>query len=180
VAGKVVLASANSSPLDISAFLQGITCDADAIVEGVLLNESSQFTEDSKFMFTDYDMKVETVFKNNPAAPIHQSQQLNITKAGGHLKVADRTLDVYVGASVYPRPGERYLFFLRHIPSVNSYRAWINGSFLIRDDKIFKLSPNLVLKPNRAENTASEFLSIVRSVTGNECVPSAKILLSDQ
>src|ERR1043165_1712724 len=49
---------------------QSAVCNADAVVIGTLINKASQLTDEGTFVFTDHDLRIEEVIKNNVAAPI--------------------------------------------------------------------------------------------------------------
>ena len=53
------------TPPTFSERITNLSCDADAIVVGEVTSKSSQLTEDQDFIFTDYELKVEEVIKNN-------------------------------------------------------------------------------------------------------------------
>jgi hypothetical protein len=64
-------------------FMQAVVCNADAIVIGVLKNESPQFAEDENFIFTEYEVAVEEVVKNTSGASIEPKSSITIARDGG-------------------------------------------------------------------------------------------------
>jgi hypothetical protein len=52
----------------LDEFLRVSVCSADAVVVGIVKNKSSQLTDDGTFIFTDYEMTVEEILKNNSSA----------------------------------------------------------------------------------------------------------------
>src|ERR1051326_5179493 len=57
-------------------------CKADAVVTGTLVNKASQLTADGTFLFTDHQLLVDEVLKNNTAAPVAQGQTITLTRDG--------------------------------------------------------------------------------------------------
>jgi hypothetical protein len=52
-------------------------------VVGTITEKASQFTEDEKSIFTDYQIRVEEIIKNNAKSPMLTSQLITTTRDGG-------------------------------------------------------------------------------------------------
>jgi hypothetical protein len=57
--------SASVAPFNLPEFLRKMTCDADAVLIGQVRDKVSQLTENREFIFTDYEVTVEEILKNN-------------------------------------------------------------------------------------------------------------------
>lgn len=144
--------------------LRTATGNADAVVVGVLKSKSAQLTEGENFIFTDYEMTVEEVIKNNVLAPIQAGNTIIVTRDGGSVKIKGK---VFTAKRADFKPtliGNRYLFFLRFIPETGSYLAYGNGAFELRGDKVFALEERPAAGLLRADaKDASPFLNEVRA-----------------
>jgi hypothetical protein len=156
-------------------FLDAIACDADAVVVGVLQDESpSQLTEGGEFVFTDYGLTVEEVTKDNAAARVRPGEVITVSRPGGEVKFDGKTIRA-IDESFAPFVLRgRHVLFLRFIPSTGGYRAFGNGSFRLKQGE--------VLKPRGATPAASvpgeqaAFVNAVRHAASSTCPPAVKSL----
>jgi hypothetical protein len=131
----------NETPFDFQKFLREMAVDADAVVVGTIKNKSSQLTEDEDYVFTDYDMTVVEVLKDNPAAPIQTNNKMVVTRPGGTIFLNGRIVEALDESFQPLRKKNQYLLFLRFIPSTGAYEALNSkASFQIGSDKIKKLT----------------------------------------
>lgn len=107
-------------------FAQG----SDAIVRGRAIQKTSQITEDDSFLFTDYDVVVSEVFKDNAAAPIDAGKTITVTYVGGKI-VVDNVIIKAGGNAValLPVNGQDVLLFLRFVSVTDGYQLANNGAF---------------------------------------------------
>jgi len=99
---------------------------ADAIVIGTVKEKSSQVSEDETFVFTDYDMSVDQVLKDNPIASVQTGTTITVTAPGGKILLDGRVIQA-IDKSLEPfEVGARYVLFLKFIPESISY--WISGA----------------------------------------------------
>ena len=157
-------------PFNLSSFLEKSACEADAIIVGTVKSKDSQLTEDGEFIFTDYEMSVSQVLKDNAAASISIGSDITVTRAGGEMRLNGRKV---TATSEYFEPltvGEQYLLFLRFIPATGAYKAYNNrGSFQLRNNKIIALTKESLPGELRSGNDATSFLSNVRIASGGRC-----------
>jgi len=118
---------------------QFATCNADAIVVGTLTSKASQLTEDGSFIFTDYEMAVEEVLKDDAAAPVQTGGLITVTREGGEVSLRGRVLRAKRAGFKSAEVGGRYLLFLKRIPDTGSYLSYPNGSFLLGGERITPL-----------------------------------------
>lgn len=60
---------------------------SDAVIRGRVANKVSQITEDDAFIFTDYDVEVKQVLKNNATSPVNTGTTITVTHPGGKIVV---------------------------------------------------------------------------------------------
>lgn len=158
----------NSPRFDFQTFINNLACDADAVIVGVIKSKSSQLTEDENFIFTDYQLLVQDVLKNNIAAPIQNNTSIIITRPGGTVQINGRNVTA-VDESFNPLDIEgRYLLFLRFIPNTGSYKASIStGSYQLKNNKTIKLTEESLPSELETGHDAGAFVNdIRRTITG--------------
>lgn len=119
--------------------MQFAVCNADAILLGSFKSKSSQLNADQSFIFTDYEMAVEEVIKDTPAAPALSGGVVTVTREGGEVRLNGKVIRARSGDFKPAQVGKRYLLFLRFLPETNSYLAYTNGSFQLDGDKVSSL-----------------------------------------
>lgn len=153
---------------EFQTYLKNLTCDSDAVVVGVINKQASELTEDEDFIFTDYDLIVEQVLRDNPVTSIRPGTNLTITRPGGIMQInnkevraLDETLDLLT-------TGNRYLLFLKYLPVTDSYEAFnSNGSFQITGNEITKLTQEPLPQKLESGRSAASLFSDIASA--NSC-----------
>lgn len=155
-------------------YLKELACKADAIVIGKVESKASQLTEEEDFVFTDYEMSVEEVIKNNPASPIGMNTNITITRPGGIVQVDGRIISSYLAAYKPFEIEKRYITFLSYVPTTNSYSALNSrGSFLLQNDRVTKLTDAKFAGAPENED-AQSLISELRGVVIVACDPADK------
>jgi|SRR5262245_6918458 len=135
-------------PPTFSERITKLTCDSDAIVVGEVKSKSSQLTEDQDFIFTDYELNVEEVIKNNAPDPVTPSTEITVSTPGGKIQLNNRIVEA-TDLSLPPLViGERYLLFLKSTSIAGGYKA-------VNKESRFHLTDGSVAKipiPNRRTN----------------------------
>jgi hypothetical protein len=111
-----------------------LACRADAVVRGKVVAQTSVLTTNESFVFTDADLSVTTVFKDNSALHIAGGQTITVTRPGGTVIEDGRKLSVRVTSLRDFSVGGDYLLFLAFLPASQDYRAIGSGgrSYQIR------------------------------------------------
>ncbi len=132
--------SSSSPPFNLQDFLREMARESDAVVIGVVHKKTSFLTEDENFVFSDYELNVEDILKNNSAHPI-KVKSITVTRPGGAVVLGRRTVRA-TDESLEPLDrGNRYLLFLEFIPSTGAYKAFNSkGSFQLDGNKTVKLT----------------------------------------
>lgn len=142
-------------------FAQAAVCNAEAVVVGTLKSDAPQFTEDESFIFTEYEMSVEEIIKDNTIAPLQTGGQISVVRDGGTGQLNGRTIRARVEGFNSFTVGKRYVLFLRFIPETGSYLAYANGSFELNGNEIIPLGK----MPEHESRDATTFLSAIRTAT---------------
>lgn len=148
-----------------ASFLESAVCNADLVVVGTLTGETAQFNEGETFIFTDYELSVEEVVKNNGKAPISTGGSITVTRDGGTLTADSRTFKALrEDFKLFPL-NQRYIFFLKYIPSTGSYLAYLHGSFQLSGSKLVTFGD----VPHEKSKDAVAFLAEARSLAMSNC-----------
>jgi hypothetical protein len=155
---------------NLAEYLQQSACAADAVIIGTVSSKASQLTEDGSFTFTDYEVKVVEVLKDNPAAPIQADGSVTVTRAGGAVRLNGRTLRATDFAEKSLEANGRFLLFLKYLPETGAYRPYIgsvgDASFQLRGEKILQVSDEVLPLGAHRVTDAAPFLAEVRSAAG--------------
>lgn len=153
------------TPPTIEELLQRTTCAAEAIVIGIVENKTSQFTEDGGFVFTDYDVRVQEVLKNNARMPVQQNGTLILTRPGGAVTFDGKTVNI-IDKSFEPLvSGNSYLLFLRQISSTGGYQAVdSDSSYQLEQNKVRRLTARQLPYSFPYDNDAVSFVAQVRTI----------------
>jgi hypothetical protein len=119
---EVGLLSANANPSPDLAFVQSITCGADAVVIGALESSQSFLTENQEWIFTDNSVSVREILKDNAAHPLAPDSTIIIARSGGSIDTPDGHHIVVADPSYPPlHAGGTYVLALRYVPSTGQY-----------------------------------------------------------
>ena len=129
-------------------------------------------------VFTDYELKVEEVIKNNASDPITPKTEITVTGPGGKIQLNNRIVEA-LDLSLPPLiVGERYLLFLKSTSIAGGYKAVNNESrFHLTKDGVETIPIPI---PNRLKNAknmpnpknlgqAPSFLAQVREAVASGC-----------
>lgn len=144
-------------------FFGNLAQESDAIIYGTVIKKLSQITEDDVFIFTDYEVVVKEILKNNTAAPLKMEQSITVTRPGG---------GIVVNGIVVKAKDERFkplqlnhdvVLFLKFIPETGTYKATnYTGAFEFDEDSVRPLT-EAHLPPGILQDSHS-FLQTVRIV----------------
>ena len=163
-------------PPTLSERITKLTCDSDAVVVGEVKSKSSQLTEDQDFIFTDYELSVEDVIKNNPSDPVAPHTEITVSNPGGKIQLNNRIVEAKVLSFPALVVGKRYLLFLKSTSIAGGYRA-VNteGRLSLTNDQVETIPiPNTRIndrnKPKPMNlGQAPSFLAQVREAVASGC-----------
>lgn len=156
----------------IEDILQAEACRADVVVLGVVKSKASQITEDGYAIFTDYEVDVEEVLKGSSDTKVQPNGKIVVTRPGGAVKLNGNVIRM-IDKSFQPlETGERYLLFLRFIPSTGAYQ-WVSeeSSFEIKTNKVSRQTERRLPFIFTYEDKPAAFIDQIRAVVskcGNE------------
>ena len=158
----------------ISEYLHDLTCRADAVVVGTVVSKSSNLTADGAFLFTDYQVTVEEVVKDNAAAPIAPGGSIVLGREGGAVAMKGRVIHAVNPDAPRLELDGSYLFYLKAIPATGAYRPvanpYLEDTFRIEGGKARQVSRRRPLPSGwHGEAAAASFMNEARGVTNTPC-----------
>lgn len=122
-------------------YLSELTQTSDAVIKGTIIRKVSQITEDDSFIFTDYDIVVTEIIKNNATVPLELGKPIIVTRPGG--KITKNGILVKVDDEKFlPLPlNHNVLLFLSFIPETGAYKTTeATGSFELNGSSVRPLT----------------------------------------
>jgi hypothetical protein len=150
-------------------FMRGPWCAADAVIVGNVSDKASQLVASAQFLFTEYNLVVENVYKNNTLAPIAVGNNLTVVRPGGKVQIHGRVVRTVDGCYLPLDIGSRVLLFLKYLPQTKSYDSAVaRGSFKIENGTVIPLTDQNV--PGFVTNVPVDLTSTMGSVTTSDCL----------
>jgi hypothetical protein len=123
----------------ITAMYQKMACAVDAVVIGHTDLWMSHLTPSRGNIYTDYDLAVDQVLKDNAAAPLVASGHIVVTRLGGALQLPAndgtlKTVDMRLGLFPHLQVKVSYLAFLGYIPASGGYQPAGASVMLLNDN----------------------------------------------
>lgn len=160
----------NSPVLTTEALIKELYCEADAVIVGTIASKASQLTEDGTFAFTTYQVSVAQVLRNNANAPIFPADNIEVTRPGGAIILNGRVVRVKDESFPSLDLNQKYLLFLRFIPSTGSYKAFRRGTdFEISADNFSPLKGASLTEDLQRGGQKEILLSRIDTVAATGC-----------
>jgi hypothetical protein len=149
----------NGEPITSEQFITNLTCEADAVVFGTVVNKEGHMTDDQTFAYTQYEFLPQEIVKDNAASPIQLEKPIIVTRPGGLLLIDDQLISVNDESFEQLNPNSQYLLFLRFVPEANGYVASNPQGDFVLQDKNFKSISRRGTPVERDGLSSSELLS---------------------
>jgi len=150
-------------------FLSDLSCGADAVVLGSVRSKSAHMTDDETFIFTEYELLVKDVLKNNSASRIDIDASIQITRPGGLISLDGQVIRAEDLSYELLQADKEYLLFLRFVPGANGYVVSSpDGDFLLEQRTTRTLSKT-ALPDGLAGIDSTSLLSEVRKSLSVGC-----------
>ncbi|HZM87957.1 MAG TPA: hypothetical protein VFF31_15650 [Blastocatellia bacterium] len=164
ILGRRFLTSAEPEPPEDC--LARFAKESDAVIRGKVTSKVSQITEDDSFLFTDYDVVVLEVFKNNAANPLDPGAEITFTSLGGEIVVDEVIIKAGGnGIPLLPISTKDVLLFMKFVPETSSYKlTQYDGSFELDGTSARPLAGGFPLAQDVYRNQ-SGFLKMLRAVS---------------
>lgn len=149
--------------------IERITCAADAIIVGTIKSSASQITAGENFLFTDYELVVQEVIKNNTSSAIDQESDVSITRPGGAVLINNKRITAVDESFLPLRKGKRYLLFLRYLPETESFESIATGESYELNTSDLRLLKGGSTDVMAARTDLASFLNEIKGAIGRPC-----------
>ncbi len=147
-----------------AGLLGELACDSDAVVMGRVKKKVAYLTDDENFIFTEYEIHIQEVVKDNPAAPIGLDRTIQIAKPGGLVNLDGQVIRVEDQSYQPLKIEQNYLLFVKYLPSAGSYVVSnARGDFIIEENSFSSLSRLGMPKDMESVKNFPELLNRVNS-----------------
>jgi hypothetical protein len=136
-----------------------------AVVIGTVLSGKAHVSKDRTYVYSDYQIRIDKVLKQDPASNLAVGGQLVASRGGGTIHFPSGHIRHYVNhGEGSPAMGSQYLFFLvkPDIPEPE-YEVIIGGAYELRNGKVHPLDDLGMALDNISE---AEFLGKVEAAIG--------------
>jgi hypothetical protein len=142
-----------------------ISKESDAVILGRVITRESYVTEDETFVFTDYEIAIIEVLKNNAIAPISMGQSITVTRPEGKVLINGVIIKCENAAyTPLPKNDKEVVLFLRFIKETGAYKATgANASFELNGSILLPLTKSSF--PPGVLQDANAFLQTARTVS---------------
>lgn len=140
-------------------------CQADLIVIAGITNKNSQLTENSDWVFTDYELNVFQILKNNTNLASESLKNITLTAIGGAVAAEGRRISLKVNRAIPLRVNREYILFLKYNPILEAFEliGQIGSIYGVSGGKVFFPGNIYGGNPDSVEATAD----LIRGVTNN-------------
>jgi hypothetical protein len=154
-------------PQSLAGFLEGLACNADAVIVGVVKNKASQLTEDGEFAFTDYDLTVEQVIKDNKLSHLEPNVLLTVTRPGGRIQLSGHIIEAEDASFKPLTKGQRYILFLKFIPQTGAYTSLNSMSTYGLGQNSIRIETEEAVRSDLQKETPSTFQTKISAAVGD-------------
>jgi hypothetical protein len=129
-------------PESAERFFGRLVTESDVVIRGKVKHKASQITEDDAFIFTDYEIEITEILKNNAVAELDTGSTITVTRPGGKVVVDGIIVKATDESFAYlPTNNREVLLFLHYMPEIGVYKATRNtGSFELSGSSIRPLT----------------------------------------
>jgi hypothetical protein len=158
----------NGGPFNLQTYLAGRACAADAIFIGSVKDKTSHLTDDETFVFSDYQIYVDTIIKNDQEVPLNTSTTVDVSRIGGELQIHGHLVKA-ISQAVRPlEVGSRYLLFVTFLPERNSFTA-NSLTFLLKGDEVVRVTDEVQPGVIGTGRSTDFLINEVKAAVASEC-----------
>jgi hypothetical protein len=157
-----------ASPTKPGEFLANLACEADAVVVGSVAGKVARLTDDETLIYTEYELVVNDVIKDNTRSPISRREAISVTRPGGLIKVEGQLIRFEDRSFKQLQLKKEYLLFLRYLPGASGYVLANEKGNIILENGNFKQLGRPAPELNNFDG-AQMLLNTVREFATNNC-----------
>jgi hypothetical protein len=158
------------SPINASEFLKNLSCNADAVVIGVVNKKYSHLTEDETFIYTEHEFLIKEILKNNKDSNIEVNNDIQITRPGGLIKLDNQIIRAEDKSYAQLQTGKTYLLFLKFVSKANGYMVSnVNGDFVLENNTIKSLSKLSIPEGLKFNEDSEDLINLIKASVSANC-----------
>ncbi len=138
------------------------TKQSDIVVTGRVLSNISSLNSKESFIITDSQFAIDTVLKGNPKS-VEAGSEITILTPGGVVRSDGHLLKAYLPNISNLKIGDSYVFFLKYLPSSNSYVPVGLEGFNITADHVVPLHTTVQMPAAEFVNDIPSFIAALTS-----------------
>ena len=137
-----------------------------AVVIGTVLSGRAFVSKDRTYVYSDYQVRVDKVLKQDPAANLTVGGQLLVSKMGGTIHFPSGHVRNYLVLGYgMPAVGSQYLVFLKKLdPVLSEYEMLWDAAYELKDGRVYSLDDVGTTEFDGVDAVA--FLNKVQTVVG--------------
>jgi hypothetical protein len=152
--------------LDPLSTLEMLTCQNDLVVLGTIGNGTSQPTVDEGYIYTDWNLTIQEVLKNNQKSPVQVGQTIVVTRPGGTLEIGGRHVYARTDSPQF-LSGAEVLLYLRYLPITGTYSLSAPNGVIFSGSKRTDLDRARFAQFGAMQK--NDVLDLARKVTTEKC-----------
>jgi hypothetical protein len=118
--------------------------DSNSVVTGAVTGATSFLSRDRTWVYSDFDVKVEGVLKQDSTQPVVEGETLLGYRGSGAIKFPSGHITDYITQGEgFPGVGDRYVFFLSRWPDQVGGRYYISTAYQLKDGLVYPLDLNV-------------------------------------
>lgn len=108
---------------NLLSHLAGYSMASDLVIVGKAGAARSHLYADQSFIYSDWEMTVQQIIKNNAKAPVEVGQTITVTRPGGIMHVDGRLVAALCPNFITFGTGHEYLLYLNYISKTGAYSS---------------------------------------------------------
>lgn len=146
-------------------YFANVASHSDVVILGKVTTKTSYITEDETFIFTDYEVVITEVLKNNAAGSLSIGETMTVTRPEGKILI-DGILVKGENAGYAPLPNseKNVVLFLQHVPEATTYQATNTTATFELDGLVLRPLTKSKFPPGVLQD-AHSFLQTARAVS---------------
>jgi hypothetical protein len=170
--GDVYLRTLRAPPLivqvaDSLGSLSNLSCENDLVVLGEVGNGTSHATLSQSYIYTDWELTIKEVLRNDARSPAQVGQTIVVTRQGGTLTIRGRHVYTHDDDFKQFQSGAEVLLYLHYLPGTGTYSLRQPNGFAFSGSEIMNLGKLGYIQSGMMQR--GELLRLARKAATEKC-----------
>ncbi|MFV0388433.1 MAG: hypothetical protein ACK5NT_06745 [Pyrinomonadaceae bacterium] len=158
-----------SAPLTEFQFIRNLSCRSDLVVIATTKEKRSYLTEDEAWVFTEYKLELNNIFRNSISLSNINNNTINIEMSGGDVRFKGYHFRMRDDLYEMLKKNKTYLLFLKSFPENDSYTVSdASGIFQLYGNQ-FRNTSNLAVPDSLKSIDQSSLINQVKGIQPFDC-----------